>query len=260
MDERRLQAPILSSQASLIRSRNMSDGDLTPRPLNIRKQRQSDMTTPTHRYNHENGLAVSLLPATSRKTSTGRIVTANKADRQRAAYTQGESTLDLRRQPSFKHRLLNRMMSGLTTRTQINGIDELNESTVQKPSTARVSRDASCSSTASSDLNTYDLKDLDRALAAFPTPPTSNVTSPTTNGSSETSELHPQTYKDLCVPRQDAALAAELRIIPCPSQLNADRGLLVAVEISTTSHHGLIDYELQPPQSAVNVVVIIDNS
>ena len=238
----------------------MSDKDLTPRPLKVRKQRQNDTITPTHRFNHENGLATSSMLPVSRNASVRGVVTANDAIRQQAAVMQIDSGPGLRRQPSLKHRLLNRMMSGLTARTQINGIDEEDEQTEHMMSSVKANRNASRSSTASSDSDTYGLNDLDAALAAFPTPPTSNIISPITDRSLESIELQTQTYRDLCKPRSDIALAAELRIIPYRDHHQSHRSTLVAIEISTTVNRGSLDYELQAQRNAVDVAVVIDNS
>lgn len=238
----------------------MSDGDLTPRPLKIRKQRQSDVLIPTHRYNHENGLEQLSLASTSRNASTGRMVIANDTVHQQAAKTPIDTAPELRRQPSFKHRLLSRMMSGLTPRTQINNIDEEGEPTERELSTAKTSRDASRSSAASSERDTYGLNDLDSALAAFPTPPTSNVPSPATDRSLESIESPPPpTVRELCRPLRDVTLSAELRVIPYQDHLKGDGTTLVAIEISTTNSC-LSEYELLPQKAAIDAAIVIDNS
>ena len=235
----------------------MSDIDLTPRPLKVRKQRPNETITPTYRYNHENGLATFPM---SRNASTRRVVSANDAVCQQVAAVQIDSAHGLYRQPSFKHRLLNRVMSGLTAITQMNGIDEDCGLTEHKLSPTKAGCNTSRSSTTSSSSGTYYLKDLDVALAAFPTPPTSNVTSPATDRSLESIELQPQTYRDLCMPRPDVALAAELRIIPYRDHHKSDRSTLVAIEISTTINRGSLDDNPQVQRNAVDVAVVIDNS
>lgn len=238
----------------------MSDGDLTPKPLKIRKQRQGDQTTPTHRFNHENGLAKLLLSNPACNASTVGMVETGRATSQRAMSTQPELIPDLRRQTSFRHRLLTRVISGLTTRSQSKSIDEEDEAAGRRLSTARTSRDASRSSSASSGLNPYDLNDLDRVLAAFPTPPTSSMTTPATERSLDSVDLQLPTYRELSLSSHDVVVAAELRIVPYQAHSNADQSTLVAVEISATWNQGLHIYEPQSAQSAVNSIVVIDNS
>ena len=237
----------------------MSDQDLIPKPLNVHKQRQYNTIARTHRYNHENQGVRSSAPA-SRNTGGRRAVSASVTVSKHATAVYNDPEHVLRSQPSLKHRLLNRMMSGLSSKALISGIDEEDENAQQTASIAQSRCDASRNSSASSNSNRHGLADLDKTLAAFPSPPTSHATIQKTDHSSESARLPVQASRDLCVPRKHAALAAELRIIPCPGQQHSDQSMLVAVEIRATTKDPSPEYEPLSQRSVLEVAVVIDNS
>ena len=185
----------------------MSDGDLTPRPLKVHKQRQYNTTARTHRYNHENR-GVRSSASAFRNAEERRVVSASDILPKHATAVFHESAHTLRPQPSLKHRLLNRMMSGLSSRAQVNGIDERDGNTQQTIHNSRSRCDAFRNNSTSSHTDSNGLTDLEKTLTEFPTPPTSHAGTPKTDRSSESVQSPSQIYRDLCVPLKLAALAA----------------------------------------------------
>lgn len=105
--------------------------------------------------------------------------------------------------------------------------------------------------------------DLDVALAAFPTPPKSTVTSPTTASSFETTRITPPTARTLTEPREVAISSAQFNLISEIDRVGADggRSVLVAIEIIG----GVAPIEDAPSQipsffTGLDVAIVIDNS
>lgn len=109
---------------------------------------------------------------------------------------------------------------------------------------------------------TFDY-DLDVALAAFPTPPKSTVTSPTTVSSFETSRTSSPSARTFTEPKNVAIPSAQLNVISDVDRLGVDggRSVLVAVEIvgSTTLIQD-VPGEMQSTVTSLDVAIVIDNS
>lgn len=186
---------------------------------------------------------------------------ATKIDRDRAP----------RRQASFRNRFMTRVMSGLTHRAH-NGRATSNErrrsmqllpqrtqAPVHRPRhqpLGHAHRDIS------SRTDTCSGSDLDGALSAFPTPPTSNDTSPTTISARQSSIPTPPPFRILRKPETSAIMGPQLEVTPEYEEMNAKNGetMLVAIDIqgalnATTSGQNLWNTEV-----GLDVVVIIDNS
>ena len=237
----------------------MSDGDLTPRPLTVHKQRQYNTITRTHRYNHENG-RIGSSASGPRNAEEHRGTSSSNTVPTQVARISSESANTLRTQPSLKHRLLNRIASGLHSKVQVNGLNGAVGDTQRTTSTPPLTRDAAHTGSRGSSSDTYSPTDLDKTLAAFPTPPTSHTGTPKTDQSSNSVRSLARVSQDLCVPRRHAALAAEIRTIVCQGHQLPNQSTLVGVEISTTTNDPFTHPDLPSAHNAVDVVVVIDNS
>lgn len=107
---------------------------------------------------------------------------------------------------------------------------------------------------------TYCENDLHRAQAAFPTPPASNPTSPTTG--SFTSQSRPERFRDLCTPANAVLMGAELKLTPEYDQLSSGhgRGMLVSLDIRGITNSTSSVQDVWSEHTGLDVVVVIDNS
>ena len=178
-----------------------------------------------------------------------------------------------RAQPSLRSRLLSRVMNGVA------GKARLSNATAERKATSRQLRSnsepeaepcngsqptASRSRTSSSvdTAATFD-GDLDSALAAFPTPPKSAVTSSTTLSSFESSRRASLINRTLAEPRNVALASAQLNVLPEIDRLGIDSGqsVLVAVEIvGGVAPIEDIPTPVLPILKPLDVAIVIDNS
>ena len=233
----------------------MSDGDTTPRPLSVRRQRQYNRIPRTQRYRYENGL-LEALEGAPYKSGERRAVASSVAAHSQADAEQSGSAIILRRQPSLKHRLLNRMVSGFSSKLVGHDISESNDPS----SLRRSSRDISRRSTESSISAVGSLIDLDGALASFPTPPSSAVTSPKTQRSLKSTPSPVQTHSGLSIPQKLGILAVETKVVPCHDRGNLDYSNVAVIEINAKIHGDSPNIDLQSHGKALDVAVVIDNS
>ena len=200
-----------------------------------------------------------------------RAVTTNAESHNPTEATKIERDRALRRQPSFRNRFMTRVMSGFTHRAH----DGRATSNERRRSTQMVSQGTQApvhrprhqqlghaQRDISSRTDTCSGSDLDSALSAFPTPPTSNNTSPTTTSARQYSIPAPPPFRILRKPEASATMGPQLTVTPEYEEMNAKNGetMLVAVDIqgalnATTSGQNLWNTEV-----GLDVVVIIDNS
>ena len=105
--------------------------------------------------------------------------------------------------------------------------------------------------------------DLDRALAAFPSPPKSTLTSPTTKSSFETSDITSSTARTLFEPRKVAIPCAQLNVFADTDRLSSDGGKTVSVAIEIVGGVTPIDVAAADkplPHIGLDVAVVVDNS
>ncbi len=184
---------------------------------------------------------------------------------------QGEATkhvdgLVLRREPSFKHRLITRMMHGLSHRSHISHARTqdpgrsppiLENSLGSHPQVLEAMDSSRPTSSSSGRTDT-----LDSALASFPTPPTSNEASPTAFGSFSGSHSEARRDRELCKPEETAIMGAELRLTAEYDELsqNNDCSMLVAIDIEGTMNKTTSGQSLWSQHTGLDVAVVIDNS
>lgn len=201
-----------------------------------------------------------------------RAVTTDVSFHSEAGSTKSDNDHVLRSQPSFKNRLITRMMSGLTHRTQTNQVIVTDQDrNAQILTTRAVCPDSQTSdsmgasrrvSGSSARTEPRSRNDLDDALAAFPTPPTSNESSPTNPGSFTVSHLNPRRYRNLSTPEDATIMGAELRLTSEYNQLSSDseNSMLVAIDIQGTLSTALSGQSLWSHHTGLDVVVVVDNS
>ena len=105
--------------------------------------------------------------------------------------------------------------------------------------------------------------DLDTALAAFPSPPKSTVTSPATVSSFETSRTTSVATRTLAEPRKVAIPCAQLNVFADTDRLSSDGGQTISVAIEITGGVTPIDVAAgDKPSSHVglDVAIVVDNS
>lgn len=102
---------------------------------------------------------------------------------------------------------------------------------------------------------------LDQAIAAFPSPPKSHVTSTTTTASMDMIPAVP-TPTILSTPRDSPIIGAELRLTPEKRCFDADGGqyLYVAVEVEGVDQAARSQSYPLVPEARLDVVVVVDNS
>ena len=244
-----------SSSSPQLRPSTMSDGDVTPKPLTVRRQRQHGTIPRTARYRHENAPLPPAEPNTHINEGRG-AVTSSVVVQSPTIVTQSNSEVSLRRQPSLKHRLLNRMVSGFSSKPVIHGVSDLENAALTRQS----SHDHSRQSSESSNSNARSLFDLDGALAVFPTPPTSQVTTPKTERSFQSIPSPVQTQNGLSVPQKLGTLAAEIKVFPCHDRERLDYSNAAVIKINAKISGDSPGLGLQSQMKALDVVVVIDNS
>lgn len=155
----------------------------------------------------------------------------------------------LRRQPSFKQRLLT-VINGLTHRAHYgHAIDATGKEHVRR--------------SLSTGIDACSGSELDGALSAFPTPPKSNNTLPTIATSRQSSIPPSPRFCNVRRPEVATIMGPQLEVTSEYEEINARNGktMMVAIDIegalntTTTSGQNLWNREV-----GLDVVVIIDNS
>lgn len=216
--------------------------------------------------------SIPLAPKPSISSRQRRAVTSEEPHLSLAKLREPEIPLEhaLGRQPSVKQSWVSRMMNGLTNRPKASyaasqpgeRVYALHKAlpNILYPSN-QLHPVRSRSDTISSIENESILGgDLDTVIAAFPTPPSSSVTSPTTLASPEISQIDWVTA--LRKPEDVPVIGAELSIIPELSKLRSDDGqsMYVAIEIIGVVAPLATTYGMPLSSQRLDVAVIIDNS
>jgi len=179
-----------------------------------------------------------------------------------------------RKQPSTKHRLISRVMSGLTNKAHTShAASREGSQTMQPPQTdalsstspVAVTLDVVRRSVSSAGTDDYGGSELDGTLSAFPTPPTAtdtSPTSPTTTGFASSSRPVSQQYRSLRKPEDAAVLGVKLTLSPEYDQLSPDNGksMFLAIDVKGALNTTTSGQNLWSQHSGLDVVMIIDNS
>ncbi|KAL8775705.1 MAG: hypothetical protein Q9209_000201 [Squamulea sp. 1 TL-2023] len=177
-----------------------------------------------------------------------------------------DSTHTVRRLPSFKHRILSRVINSLigrsnSTPSAANGsgdrrlsLDQSTSNDSAGPTTDRRSSFSTTERSSSIDTN------LETALSEFPEPPGSPLEVPIKLSAFSQAQLMSRAYRELQAPNDVAILRPEIAIIPELANVepNEDRSLYVAVEVSAVAEARV------EKQSGcfygLDIAVVIDNS
>ena len=114
----------------------------------------------------------------------------------------------------------------------------------------------------SGDTDTGSDSAWNNALAAFPTPPRSYYTAPTSVGSTRSSRPPSQRYRNLRKPEHATVMGAELTLTSEYDELDSDDGktMLVAIDVQGVLNSTMSGQNLWSQHTGLDVVVIIDNS
>ena len=104
--------------------------------------------------------------------------------------------------------------------------------------------------------------DLESALAAFPTPPTSSGTSPRPSETLRGTPFTSRTYRSLRTPEDASIMGAELKMTAEFDELDFDKGdsMLIAIDMEGSTKSTASGQDLWSQHVGLDVVVIIDNS
>lgn len=203
-----------------------------------------------------------------------RAVTANEGIHKSMESEMGTPCHGQSKQPSTKHRLISRVMSGLTNKAHTShAASREGSQTMQPPQTdalssispVAVTLDVVRRSVSSAGTDDYGGSELDGTLSAFPTPPTAtdtSPTSPTTTGFASSSRPVSQQYRSLRKPEDAAVLGVKLTLSPEYDQLSPDNGksMFLAIDVKGALNTTTSGQNLWSQHSGLDVVMIIDNS
>jgi len=222
------------------------DAAATPRPLRITKQANNPpafLHVPKQRRTRAGSVPTTPMPFANDTRSRAVTVGSMQSGIPNSTSQHPGTLKPSSTQPSLRQRLLFRVMSGVSSKSQVSHAAMEREMVVQQLDsnhTGEATRDVQevggpRPSTASSigTISTFG-GNLELALAAFPTPPTSTVTSPTTLASFETSRTTATPARRRVQPTNNAIPGAQLNLLPEIDQLSLDDGksVFVAVEIT----------------------------
>ena len=217
------------------------------------------------------GLSLPLALSPSVARGRRRAVTAVESRHSLAKLQDLEITLEqeIVRRPSTKQRFISRVMSSFNNKTKVSygatqpgeRLHVLHKALPNIRDTSNTPLPVRSRSDTVSSIGTGSVLggEFDTVISAFPPPPSSNLTSPTTLTSSETSRVdRATTFRK---PENIPVVGAELSMTPELSMLGSDGGqsMYVAVEIrGAVSPHGPCEAPFNPQR--LDVALIIDNS
>lgn len=201
------------------------------------------------------------IPSNARKLSKSSSKGAARPASSRTGSLDSDSEHTVRRLPSFKHRILSRVMNSLIGRSSSSQAlaDEGNR---KRPSIEGSTSNGSAGPTTEERVSSTTERsssigtNLETALSEFPEPP---LTRPTTLAAFEHLSTF-QAYRKLHAPTDVAIVRPEILITPELDSVdsNRDRSLYVAVEVSAAAEGG---GKTQDDRFyGLDIAVIIDNS
>lgn len=168
-----------------------------------------------------------------------------------------EANYSIRREPSFKHRILSRVMSSLISKP---GSRQLSTEVFPRSNAVIQPTTNTRASISTVHTGTSIDSDFETALSAFPEPPVSNLKSPTMSSSLDHAQPNAETYRTLCAPAEIAVVRPQVTIIPEMVTLNSNtsQSMHVAVQIgAVTEATTKVPCERN---YGLDVAVVIDNS
>ena len=225
-----------------------------------------NLLSPVHEVSSSNSASPALRTRHRRSVTSAEALYKDRNSFETSPY------LITQRSSSTKNNLISRVMSGLTNRNHNShaasrvGYDAMQTPLEHSPETQSRTRetkhvfkrsDSSVETDLSSDRN------LQHALAAFPTPPTSRATSSTTAGSVDSHHsIMPQRFRELCQPADAVVMGAELTLTPEYDELRTgkEQSMWVSLDIRGTANSPPSVQDVWSQHTGLDIVVIIDNS
>lgn len=250
--------------------RNLMDAATTPRPLRIIKRANNPpviLHVPKQRRTRAGSVPAAPMPFANDTRSRAVTVGSMQSGIPNSTFQQLATLKPSWTQPSLRQRLLSRVMSGVSSKSQVshaameregvvrqlhgNDTEDIEDFGGPRPSTA-----SSIGTVSTLGFN------LELALAAFPTPPTSTVTSPTTLSSFDTSRTTSTPARRLVQPTNIAVPGARLILLPEIDQLSLDTGKSVFVAVKIAGIVGPMDesYDVSAHPKGLDVAVVVDST
>ena len=262
--------------AACIRDPNSRFFDIEPAYQSDSVHRRS-VTIPSTRpaciWSHlQNKPSIPIPPTHSISDGRRRAVASPEIHHSLAELENLENCLDqdIGRRPSVRQRFVSRMMHGLSSKTRASYAaaqpsERLRDLHTVVPSLLKTSNRPHTTRARSDTISSIGTEsilggDFDTVLAAFPTPPSSSLTSPTTLTSSETSRI--AWVATLHKPEDAPVLGAELAMTPELAKLSSDGGqsMYVSVEVKGVVNSLGTTFEAPRDPRRLDVAVVIDNS
>ena len=217
-----------------------------------------------------NGIPLTLSTPLITRTERRRVVTTNDAPHRISECGKFDRVHVIRKQHSFKERLMTRMVGNSVLRAHNNqlackercqsmqvpppNVEPVESQPSQNPSIAKQS--------ISVETETGSDSECDNALSAFPTPPRSYYTAPTSAGSRRSSRPSFERYRNLRKPEHAAIMGAQLTLTSEYDVLDFEDGktMLVAIDVQAVMNTTTSGQNLWAQHTGLDVVVIIDNS
>ena len=186
---------------------------------------------------------------------------------QRRVVTDAASKCDIRhvlhKQPSFGKGFITRIVSNLTHRSRTSPATTMNYygCNNKQENSARPEPMETVGRLSDSSGRESNKSDLESAIAAFPTPPTSSGTSPRPSETLRGTFGSP-TYRSLRTPENASIMGADLKMTAEFDELDFNNGdsMLVAIDIEGVTNSTASGQDLWSQHVGLDVVVIVDNS
>ena len=216
-----------------------------------------------------NGIPLTLSTPLIAHTGRRRAVTPNDARHRISECGKTDRAHVLRKQRSFKERLMTRMV-GNSAPTAHNSqlVGKERRQSMQLPPRNVQSLESQpqdlniAKRSISSETDTGSDSEWDNALSAFPTPPRSYYTAPTSAASTRSSRPPSHRYRNLRKPEHATVMGAQLTLTSEYDELDCDDGktMLVAIDVQGVLNTTISGQNLWSQHTGLDVVVIIDNS
>ena len=217
-----------------------------------------------------NGIPLTLSTPLITHTGRRRAVTTNDARHRISECGKTDRAHVLRKQRSFKERLMTRMVGNLAPtahNSQLVG-KERRQSMQLPPQNIQSIASQPCQDlniakrSISGETDTWSDSEWDNTLSAFPTPPRSYYTAPTSAGSTRSSRPPSRRYRNLRKPEHATVMGAQLTLTSEYDELDSDDGktMLVAIDVQGVLNTTISGQNLWSQHTGLDVVVIIDNS
>ena len=217
-----------------------------------------------------NGIPLTLSTPLITHTGRRRAFTTNDARHRVSECGKTDRAHVLRKQRSFKERLMTGMVGNSAPTAHISQLvgKERRLSMQLPPQNVQSLESQPCQDlniakrSISGETDTGSDSEWDNALSAFPTPPRSYYTAPTSAASTRSSRPPSQRYRNLRKPEHATVMGAQLTLTSEYDELDSNDGktMLVAIDVQGVLNTAISGHNLWSQHTGLDVVVIIDNS